>query len=285
MVMPQHRPVLLGVFAAVLCAMISVTAVQARDADSATATNPIVARAFEDNGTWQGQCWQFMKKVIEEATGKVVGFDYREGYFEAGAFEVSVAQAKPGDVIQLADDSWTSPDADYPGLHTAIIYEVVSPGLFMVIDSNANYDEMVTTRLYDPAAAAARYSNINFHIYRFDETDRPSPDGRIPAPAAPRTPLAVGDVATVNTPGECLNIRTTPGGTLISCLAHRTTVKITSAPVTIGGVNWVQVNASGTVGWMAENYLDKSPVQGSGVGNTRPAQPFRLFIPLIGTDN
>lgn len=288
MVLSKHRTVLVGVFAAIVCAMLSVTATQAEEVEDlqTTPSNAIVERAFNDLGTWGGQCWTWMRQVIEDATGKSVGFDYREGFFEAGAIEVTIDEAQPGDVIQLADDSYTAPDAGYDGLHTAIIYEVLGDGLFMVIDSNANFDEMVSTRLYDPAAAAARYSNITFHIYRFG--DFPADAPRVPAPApAVAVPLEVGDTATVNTPGECLNIRASAGRSAqqFNCLPHGTVVKVTSETAVVDGLSWVKVSANGVTGWVASDYLRKTEAQGSGVGPTRPAQTFRLFIPLIGADN
>ena len=47
----------------------------------------------------------------------------------------------------------------------------------------------------------------------------------------------------------------------------------------------VAVTVGTTSGWVAAEYLQGAPVSGSGVGNTNPAQPFRVFIPLIGSDN
>lgn len=73
-----------------------------------------MAAAVRYDGTWQGECWAFVKKVVREATGQEMGFDYRQGYFDAGATEVTVATAQPGDIIQIANDFNSGPNADYP---------------------------------------------------------------------------------------------------------------------------------------------------------------------------
>ena len=119
MPLSQQRPVL----AAILVAFVAVlTALASQPASAApTPSNPIVQRAMLDLGTYQGECWMFMKEVVRDATGAEIGFDYHYGYLEGGAVEVSAAEAGPGDVIQIVNDNWTEPDADYPGLHTAII--------------------------------------------------------------------------------------------------------------------------------------------------------------------
>ncbi|MFQ5382533.1 MAG: hypothetical protein ACE5EF_13070, partial [Dehalococcoidia bacterium] len=113
---------------------------------AAAPDHPLVARAFEDLGTYQGECWPWVRQVVADSLGVRMGFDYRQGFFDAGAVEVHLAEAAPGDVIQLADDSYTNPDADYPGLHTAIIVSVEGPGTFEVIDSNSQWDGIVRTR-------------------------------------------------------------------------------------------------------------------------------------------
>ncbi len=275
--MSQHRPVLVALIAASIAAMLLVTVANAKP-DNVLSSNPLVLRAFKDDGTWQGECWTWMKKLVEEATGKKVGFDYREGYFEAGGREVKATEALPGDIIQLADDRDTTPSADYPGLHTAIIYEVLGAGKFNVVDSNSQFDGMVRTRQYDPWAAAARYPNISVHIYRLTNYSEPPRDGTTPATLP--APVSVGDFATVNTPGDCLNLRSGAGLSYgqLSCLPNRTQVKVTNETITVAGRRWVGVTALGLSGWVAADYLDRSPVAGSGIGATKPAPAFRLFI-------
>ncbi|MEO6397477.1 MAG: hypothetical protein ABIP13_03305, partial [Tepidiformaceae bacterium] len=162
--MSQHRAALAAILVAVV-AILALSVVPATAAPPAP-TNPLVAAAAAYDGTWQGECWAFIKKIVREATGQEMGFDYRQGYFDAGAIEVSVADARAGDVIQIARDSDSGPNADYSGLHSSIIVENLGGGAFHVIDSNQNYDGVVHHRLsYSPSAAAARYG-LNFHIYR-----------------------------------------------------------------------------------------------------------------------
>ena len=91
MPMSPHRPALAAILVAVVAVLTAFAATPANAAP--TPSNPIVQRALLDLGTYQGECWQFMKSVIREATGAEVGFDYHIGYLEAGAVEVSVEEA------------------------------------------------------------------------------------------------------------------------------------------------------------------------------------------------
>jgi hypothetical protein len=74
---------------------------------SAEEQSPIVTAALSHLGTRGGQCWTFMRQVVKEATGRTVGFDYRQGFFDAGAIEVSASEAQSGDIIQIAKDGDT----------------------------------------------------------------------------------------------------------------------------------------------------------------------------------
>ncbi len=107
MPLSPHRPALAAILVAFVAIIAAVGLVQG--ATASTPSNAIAERALRDLGSWQGECWQWMKKVVSEATGQSVGFDYRDGYFEAGAIEVSLDEAGPGDIIQIASDTWTSP--------------------------------------------------------------------------------------------------------------------------------------------------------------------------------
>lgn len=271
------RPALAAILVAFVAAA---TLLSTPTPSQAAPTHPIAVRAIEDLGTWQGECFIWMKKVVYEATGKQVGFGYREGYLEAGAVEVSVSEAQAGDIIQIVDDDWDGPGADYSGLHTAIILENNGDGTFDAIDSNQKWDGMVRMRPgYDPAAAA-RSRGIDFHIYRISG-EAPSGE-RAPAP----TPevVAKGDRATVNTPGECLRMREAPGGAIVSCLPHGTQVVIVSAPVVSLGVQWVQVQTSAGMGWMASQYLEVGSTAAAGPVGDSPVLPFRAFIPVAAAD-
>ena len=286
MPLSPHRPAR----AAILLAIVAIIAA-AGFAQRTTATTPssaIAERAIQDLGSWQGECWQWMKKVVAEATGQTVGFDYRAGYFEAGAIEVSAAEAGPGDIVQIASDSWTSPDADYAGLHTAIILRANGDGTFDVIDSNQQWDGIVRLRPgYDPAALAS-VRGLNFHIYRITAGSAPSATARSAQPApTPAASFQAGDRARVNTPGECLNLRSEPVGNVITCVPHGTSTTVIGSPVTSAGMTWVQVQTPSGAGWMAAPYLQREPsatASPSGAGGVSPVYQYRAFIPLASSD-
>jgi hypothetical protein len=272
------RPFLAGGIVA-LVAVLSL--VSSPTHSSAAPTHPIAIRAMEDLGTWQGECWQWMKKVVYDATGKTVGFGYRDGYLEAGAIEVSIQDAQAGDIIQIVNDDWDGPGADYNGLHTAIILEPRGDGTFDAIDSNQKWDGIVRLRPnYDPAGLA-RARGLDFHIYRITG-EAPSVERTAVAP--PDTTISKGDRASVNTPGECLRLRTQPGGEIVTCVSHGTSVVIVSEHRVALGMNWVQVQAQGVVGWMAAQYLEVSPASAAGPVSDTPVLPFRAFIPLASAD-
>lgn len=282
MPMIRHRPAL--VLVAIAAAFLLLPGL-AR-AQEGERLNPIVAVALGYEGRAEGQCWPWVRQVVYEATGKRMGFDYRQGFFEAGAVEVSVRDARPGDVIQIADDRHTGPDADYPGLHTAIILKNHGNGTFDVIDSNSQWDGVVRKRLnYDPGAAAARYPGLSFHIYSFfvDGTQPLVPPSPSPAPVAPAD-IHVGDYLAVNTPGECLNLRShtsLAADTRITCLADGTLLKAITEPVVANGRSWVKVSSPAGEGWVATDYVVKRPPPAGatgGGGGTRPAFQFRVFV-------
>jgi hypothetical protein len=145
MPMSPHRLALAGILLVAL-GLFAVPALVMAQSAPANATHPMVATAAKYSGTYQGECWIFMKKVVLEATGIEMGFDYRHGYLDHGAVEVSLRQASAGDIIQIADDNYTDPDASYPGLHTFIISESNGDGTFDGWDSNAHWDGMVRFR-------------------------------------------------------------------------------------------------------------------------------------------
>ena len=122
---------------------------------------------------------------------------------------MSVAKARPGDVVQIADDHYTEPDANYPGLHTFVIAEVVALGVFNGWDSNSNWDGVVRFReMYEPGKAAGRYPNLNYRIYRFPTPENPVPLADELVGISEKTWLpAVGDAAIVIAGGDSLNLR------------------------------------------------------------------------------
>ncbi len=276
MPMSQHRPALAAILVAFVAVLAAFAAQPANAAPSPS--NPIVQRAMLDLGTYQGECWIWMKEVVRDATGSEVGFDYHYGYLEGGAVEVSAADAGPGDIIQIVNDGWTEPDASYSGLHTAIILSSNGDGSFEVIDSNQNFDGMVALRSnYNPGAISSS-RGLNFHIYRFGESNGGAArEAEVPTVAGP---VSSGDSARINTPGDCLRLRTGPGGTITHCLGHNTRVTVTGNPQTVDGTSWVPVETAAGAGWMAANFLLKeAPTAApSAAGDAAPVFSYRAFV-------
>jgi uncharacterized protein YraI len=242
--------------------------------------SPIVTTALQYLGTHGGQCWTFMKQVVAEATGAQVGFDYRQGYFEAGAVEVSPDDAVAGDIIQVALDSNTSASASYSGLHTAIIMKNLGGGRFDAIDSNQNWDEMVALRPnYNPYTSAAR-NGMQVHIYRI-------PGGGPGAISAGTTAagFSVGEFAVVSADPGCLNLR--DGGSTsasrIACLPTGTSVKVLSDPVSANGLSWLQVESGAGTGWVAALYLAKTQQPTAVVPPPAAAAPAAAVAPDVPT--
>lgn len=100
--------------------------------------------------TGGGQCKQFVNCIVFAVSGQQqwpVG-GYHSGFEKAGGVQVSRGAAERGDIIQVGNS-----DSDYP-LHTAIVLSNHGNGIFTVVDSNYNYDEIVRTHDYTPAANA-----------------------------------------------------------------------------------------------------------------------------------
>jgi hypothetical protein len=287
MVLSSHRLTLAGILLAMVAAVgLPVLALAAPDAGPApTAQSSIVARALQDVDTWQGECWSWMKKVVQDATGKSMGYDYRQGYFDAGAIEVNPAQAGPGDIIQIVRDSDSSPSADYPGMHSAIVLSNHGDGTFTVIDSNANWDGMVHIRDdYSPSDRAAA-NGIQYHVYRFPGQGLPVTPL---APPAPPKPFAAGDRAIVKLGTGGLNLRPTPSTTQapIGLLADGTAVTVISAPVTAEGRVWVKVTTPAGDGWVAVEFLDRpaAPASGTSLGAPKKLDYTRAVLPVLSAD-
>ena len=288
MPMSQHRPALAAILVAVVAVLAAGVHAKSVAAAPAPAPNPIVTVAESYEGTWQGECWVFAKKVVAEATGKQMGFDYRQGYFDAGAVEVSPADAQPGDIIQVADDNDTSPDASYNGLHTAIIIANNGDGTYNVVDSNRDFDGIVHERDdYDPTASAARFG-IEFHIYRITGDPSVAPPLHPKPTLVTGGPFVSGSKAVTVTPGDVLNLRATPGGAVVTTLRDGTHVTVTSNPVTAGTHQWVKVSTPSGDGYVATDFLalDTSAdtsAAGSPATNgasTKPALQRRTFVTI-----
>lgn len=67
-------------------------------------------------------------------------------------------------------------------------------------------------------------------------------------------PLRIGAEVVITTgTGECLNIRTTPGGNAVDCLSEGTRIKLAAGPQTANDLEWWRVD--GRDGWVAAQYL------------------------------
>ncbi len=298
MPMSPHRPALAGFLLSLLALCWAGFAARDAAASQLPAGDLIVRTALADEGAYQGQCWPWVQRVVFEATGFRIGWDYREGFFEAGAVEVKLAEARQGDIVQIADDNNTAPDADYPGLHTAIVLENHGDGVLTVIDSNSQWDGIVRVRKgYTPAAAAAR-AGIGFHVYRF--TGIPTPGGRAGndgetaarVPSAEERPVVkAGDTARVAAQGDCLNLRWAPGtdNAVVACIPDRTNLQVLGEPQAMEGRYWVRVLIHGLQGYVAGEYLEwvsspSVPASAASPAGPAPLLPFRAFVPMVTGD-
>ena len=290
MPMSQHRRAVAAILVA-LFAILTLAAGPSAAAAQSGPTNPIVQVALKYVGQHGGQCWIFAQNVVREATGIQMGFDYRQGFLAPlqgpGAIEVSAVDAQPGDIIQIANDADTSPDADYPGLHTSIIVQNNGDGTFDVVDSNFNFDETVTEHDgYNPAADAARYG-LEFHIYRFPTTSgTPATPAQVSA-----EPISKGDTVVVRTGSDVLNLRSSPTTTqpnVLAKLQNGALLTATGDPVTNAGGTWVPVEtASGQTGWVSAAWVVRAPeaASTSGAAPLSPVLSFHVVVPMVVIGN
>lgn len=244
--------------------LLGMVAVLPSSASAADSQSPIVDAALRHLGTHGGQCWTFMREVVAEATGRQVGFDYRQGFFDAGAVEVSPGDAVAGDIIQVASDADTSPWASYSGLHSAIIMKNLGGSHFDAIDSNQNWDEMVQLRPdYDPYESAAR-SGLQVHIYRIPGGG----PGDVAAASVGASDWTAGDSAVVAADPGCLNLRSTAGtdAARVACLPSGMAASVLDGPTAADGYSWVELQTPDGTGWAASAFLRK-------VASAVPATP------------
>ena len=253
--------------------------------------HPTAQRAMQDYLTYQGQCWPWMRQIVYESTGNLMGFGYVSGFYEGGASEVPLSEAQQGDVIQIADDQNAGPGVDYIGLHTALVLERFEDGTFTVIDSNSKWDGIVRIRYnYDPIASANRYTGLEVHAYRFplegapppattesgsDPTSTPTPTAS-PEPPPPAVQFELGDHVVVSTDSGCLNLRAQPvlSGERISCLAQGTRAVVLSDAVQADGWTWVAISTEdGEAGWVASEYLAMAPASEPDAESTEDTEP------------
>jgi hypothetical protein len=274
--------------AAAVCALALglVVAPAGRAAAATTVNGPSAAAALTSTalaslGKFEGECFPFVQRVVKAVLGKSIGSDYRLGYLQAGAVEVTLAAAQPGDVIQLIDDRNTSPSADYPGMHTALVMENYGGGKFRVVDSNASYDGMVRVRDYEPRTIALRYPYISIHAYHLIDTPVPA-NGIVPPGASSGSggtaiapvPLTPGAQAVVAADGDCLRVRSVPAlsGATLTCMPTGASLTIAGGAAEADGYKWLRISSpSGTSGWAVEQYLRGVASTGSGAASAAPA--------------
>ena len=96
-----------------------------------------------------------------------IGSSYFSDYLAVGGLQITVPEARRGDVVQL--NAARSPDVFFAGMHTAMILRVLGPGDFLVIDSNWRHDELVRRHEWRPGPYAARLGLV-VHVWRLGIT-------------------------------------------------------------------------------------------------------------------
>lgn len=301
---PARTPRPLVAVAALIAALcfVLVSPVTARAASSVNAPSSatlVTSGALAQLGSKQGECFPFVQRVMKATIGRSIGSDYRLGYIQAGAIEVPLIAAQVGDVIQLIDDKNTTPSADYPGMHTAIVLQNYGAGKFQVVDSNSQYDGVVRQRDYEPTKVAARYANISVHAYHLIDTPIPANAtgsgagiGSASTPSGQAIALTAGVTATVIADGDCLRVRSLPSlqGTVFSCVASGAAMSILGGAADAEGYHWVRVSGAGVTGWAVDQFLrgfasapaaaapEPPSTSGKIVGGTIPTQGYGLVV-------
>lgn len=252
------RPFFALALAASVLAMLLAGASPARAQSYEPTGNPIADGALNHVGQHGGQCFTFMRMVVERYGGVQLGFGYRQAYLDGGGYEVTSEEAQAGDIIQLADDNRLGPGQSYTGLHTAIILENHGGGRFTVVDSNRNWNEMVQVHEYEPWGqwAAARYPYITVRIWRIPlGDDVPSTE---PSEPAPETVYGPGDIARVETGGDNLRLRPAPGlaNDPVALLPSGAEVTVVSGETIVSsGYTWIEVTSPHGQGWVATAFI------------------------------
>src|SRR5258708_38598866 len=89
--------------------VVTLCAVLVRADSSAAGSIPenqgaIARTALTAVGQYTGEWFPWARSVVLAATGRLIGFDYRTGYLQAGGGEVTVQDARNSDAIHSATD-------------------------------------------------------------------------------------------------------------------------------------------------------------------------------------
>ena len=162
-------------------------------------------------GSAGGQCYFFLNQVLAQASGGRIHIGGAHTYFGAyareGGVQVSAADARPGDIIQISIPS--SDDTYRSGMHTAIVVQNLGAGRFDVVDSNWGYAERVHHHVLTPSRLIAPGSDESVQFWRMGQVDAPPAP---PTPPAPPAPVASNVYHVYGLPGSNrLLVRSGPG--------------------------------------------------------------------------
>jgi len=170
-----------GVCAPALALVATAAALAAPSSAQAISASTVLATAQKaGNGDYGGQCKVFVNTTVASASkGKIALSKYHRGYAEAGATEVGLAQAGPGDIIQVTPAGSTDATAESlwrrgGPLHSAVVEANLGGGVFRVIDSNWSGSERVTRHVFSPETWAASKGGGIVKVWRFGQ-GAPSP--------------------------------------------------------------------------------------------------------------
>ncbi|MDZ7727221.1 MAG: SH3 domain-containing protein [Dehalococcoidia bacterium] len=244
-------------------ALLAVIAVQAPRPASAQSpeSHPIVAAAMQRAGTYGGQCYTFVQDVVRDVTGRHIGMGYRQGFLSAGGIEIDPANARAGDVLQIANPNDTG--SYYPGMHTVIVIENLGNRTYKVVDSNWQWNERVAVHNWHRASAPATSSSTPIASLSmtaaptFRPGPVPAPPGRPELPRSSKPAMAPALSPAVASASVAALASAT---NILDCLSAGTAMTVLSGPTYADGYSWVQVElASGQRGWVASEFLESAP--------------------------
>lgn len=170
--MPRHAR---GGVRAPAFALVAVAAALAGPASAAAIDAATVLSVAQRaaNGDHGGQCKVFVNTTVASASkGRIALSRYHQGYADAGAVEVDLAHAGPGDIIQVTPAGSTDATAEAlwrrgGPLHSAVVEANLGGGAFRVIDSNWGGSERVARHVFTPATWAASKGGGIIRVWRF----------------------------------------------------------------------------------------------------------------------